>query len=428
MGIFHAYDIRGKHADFSSEVVQHIARGFFDVMQPHTVVVGRDMRSSSEFIAQTLIQTLKDCGVHVIDIGVCSTPMSYFANVHYKADGSLMVTASHNDASFNGIKVCAKDAVSLSYEDGLQHIEQYTGTPEKKQGSVEQKNIHSSYIRFFIERLRMEQPLRIVVDCANGMGGLDMALFAENTLDISYIPLYWELDGSFPHHEANPVKPENIRYVQEQVKQHPVDFGCAFDGDADRIVFVDEQGTVIGADILLAFLADTLKPKKVIVDLRASMCLEDVTSVVRSRVGHSYIQKEMIHHKAQLGGELSGHYYFKDFYYADCALFTLLHVVNILSNSGKPLSELVAPYQRYVQSGEHNFKVKDPSKLIEAIEHTYKGDTSIDGVLCKQEGYWFVVRKSNTEPLVRLTMEADSKHILDEAFAQVQKYITSFEQ
>ena len=439
MSIFKAYDIRGIYGeDVRDDDFYRIARAYARFCgfsgKGAKVVVARDCRTSSPALFKAFAKGLVDEGVHVVDIGLASTPMSYFANASLKADGSVMITASHNTKEWNGCKLCKANAVPISGATGIKDIEKLyqgiamtdapTGT-----GSVETVDISAAYAAHAKTFAHMKRPLHLALDFANGMGIAESVAFKGTP--ITYDALYGDFDGNFPNHDANPLHVETLRDLQNLIKANPgkYAFGVAYDGDADRAGFVDEKGEVIPMDFVTALISKDLLATNpgaaCFYDLRSSKVCEEVIAAaggkpMMSRVGHSFIKEQMRQNDAIFAGELSGHYYFKANSTAESSAMATFALANIVSASDKPLSELVAPLRKYAQSGEINTKTTTPpAQVLAKIKATYAAKARVfelDGVSVDawdSEGYWANVRMSNTEPLVRLNLEGKTRDIME---------------
>ncbi len=438
MGIFKAYDIRGVvPEEFNADIAYRIGNAVAAYLKPENVVVGRDMRTHSPEIAAAAVRGLAEAGVDVTDIGLASTPAVYFADGFGGFAGALQVTASHNPPEYNGFKLCREAAIPLSYETGIEEIELIFKRGEivraESSGRVTEKDFSADYVRHVLGFAQYIRPLTVVADAGNGMAGKYLPLLFKE-LPCRLEPLYFELDGSFPNHEADPLKEANLADLQARVKEVKADFGVAFDGDGDRVAFVDENGRTISNDLTAALIArevlDTWPGSTVVYDLRSSMAVaEEIRSrggrPLESRVGHSYIKQLMRERDAAFGGELSGHYYFRDNFFADSGLIALVMVLNLVSSQEKPLSELVRPLRRYSASGEINFRVEDKEAKIEELARVFSdGEVYfLDGVSARYPDWWFNVRQSNTEPLLRLNLEARSPDLLEEALRRVRAVI-----
>ncbi|HVS62790.1 MAG TPA: phosphomannomutase/phosphoglucomutase [Thermoanaerobaculia bacterium] len=441
-GIYKAYDIRGTYPDqLNEQIAEDVGRAFrvlLDTVEPGhggEVAVSRDMRSHSVPLAEALTRGLRDAGLDVVDIGLASTPMSYFAVGRLGMAGGIQVTASHNPARYNGLKFSLQEARPVSGDDGIPLLERLVVSGElpagEGPGSLRTTEIFDRYGDHLLGLLRRPEnsrKLRVVADAANGMGTLYRPLLERAGIDL--IPLYFELDGTFPNHEANPLKLENLADLRSAVREHEADLGVAFDGDADRAAFVDERAEPIGSDLMTALIGGEKLSRHpgaaVVYDVRSSRAvpeyLEERGGVpVRERVGHSFIKATMRKRDAVFGGELAGHYYFRENYFADCSLLAVFDVLSILWAAGAPLSEVVAPLRRYAKSEEINFEVEDKSSAMADLEERYgAGEIDrIDGIRIDFDDWWFNVRPSNTEPLLRLVLEADTPELLAEKQAEL---------
>jgi len=426
-GIFKAYDVRGiVPTELNEDIARQIGTAFQFVLDAedrangNAVVVSRDMRAHSPGIERALIEGITAGGLDVIEIGLATTPMNYFAIAHLKTAGGVQVTASHNPAEYNGLKFSRHGARPVSGDHGIALMEAKVKAGDlpkaAKPGTVTQANVTEAYNQHVLSfQGDTSRRLKVVVDAANGMGTIDKPLLEAMNLEL--IPLFFELDGSFPNHEANPLKEENLRDLQKGVREHGADLGVTFDGDADRAAFVDETGEAIGSDLMTGLIAGELlkrEPGKVVVyDLRSSRAVAEYIEEnggvpVRERVGHSFIKATMRQRNAIFGGELAGHYYFRDHSYADCPMLSVVEVLNLVRSSGKPLSALVAPLRRYAKSPEINFVVEDKKGKMEELARRF-ADAQIDyldGITFSYPDWWANVRPSNTEPYLRLVLEA----------------------
>ena len=427
--IFKAYDIRGLvdseiTPDFTFATGLAFARFLQQERQPATVVVAQDMRPSSPALADAFSAGVTATGLDVIRIGLASTDMLYFASGKLGLPGA-MFTASHNPAAYNGIKLCLSGARPIGKESGLQVIERFVrqGSPlEIRSVGVEtKKEMLEEYVDHLLSLVNLDsiRPLTVVIDAGNGMAGHTApAIFAR--LNCTVIPMYYELDGSFPNHEANPIDPDNLRDLQRAVKKHKADLGLAFDGDADRCFLVDENGQAINPSDLTSLIAHRELVKHpgstIIYNLISSRAVLEVIAEnggtgLRSRVGHSYIKAMMAESEAIFGGEHSGHFYFKDFWRADSGALAALHAIAALGERKKSISQILAPYQRYVCSGEINSKVNDAQAAMAGVEKAFAKRKAVevdhlDGLSVIGDTWWFYLRPSNTEPLLRLNVEA----------------------
>ena len=441
--IFKAYDVRGKvGSELNGQTVQAIGQAFGQWLPNAGVVaVGRDMRPDSAELASAIIKGLRMAGHDVWDIGEVTSDMIYFVTGHYKLAGGAMITASHNPGEYNGIKLCREEAKPIGEESGLFEIRDIAISENfnlaGKQGSLVQKDIVEGWIKHvlsFIDTDRLK-PLKIAVDAGNGMAG---KIFPELE---PFVPfrvkeLYFELDGTFPNHIANPLEPKNLVDLQAAVTKDGCDAGVAFDGDGDRAVLIDEKGEPVTGTVMTAILADYFLAKYPgATILHNAICgraaIETIKShggkPIRTRVGHSFIKGDMRKYKAVFAGEHSGHYYFKDNFMADSGLIAAVIALAVIGDSNKKLSELAAPFRKaYVQINETNFEVKDKQQVMKKIAKQFpKGKQDwLDGLTVNFDYGWFNVRPSNTEPLLRLNAEAKTKLELDELVTKVTKLVT----
>jgi phosphomannomutase len=446
MSIFKAYDVRGLvdteiTADFCFATGVAFARFLQLEREPGTVVIGEDMRPSSPVFADAFSAGITSQGMDVIRIGLASTDMLYFAAGKLNMPGA-MFTASHNPAEYNGIKMCLSGARPIGKESGLLTIEKFVdeGSPiEFRSVGVERSQpMLEEYVEHLLSLVDLGsmRPLKVVIDAGNGMAGYTApAVFKK--LNAEVIEMYFELDGTFPNHEANPIDPKNLKDLSKAVKKHGADIGLAFDGDADRCFLVDENGDLVNPSALTALIADRALSSDpgstIIYNLISSRSVKEVIEenggiAVRSRVGHSYIKKMMADTGAIFGGEHSGHFYFRDFWRADSGMLAALHALAALSESKGTLSQLLHSYNRYSSSGEINSVVSDAKSVMESIESHYLAlDLAIgsittdhlDGLTVESSDWWFNVRASNTEPLLRLNVEANSDELMKKVSAQV---------
>ncbi len=438
MSIFKAYDIRGIYGqDLNEDIFYRIARAyaqFCGFTGKGKVVVARDCRTSSDSMFAAFAKGLVDEGVDVLDIGMASTPMSYFANATLKADGSVMITASHNTKEWNGCKLCKANAVPISGATGIKDIEKIfegisLNEPPAGVGEVTKVDVSAQYAEHVKTFAHLKRPLHLALDFANGMGIAEAVAFKDSM--ITYDALYGEYDGNFPNHDANPLKTETLADLQAFIRANPgkYAFGVAYDGDADRAGFVDEKGDVIPMDFTTALISQDMLASNpgaaCFYDLRSTKVCEEVIAAaggkpMMSRVGHSFIKEQMRQNDAIFAGELSGHYYFKANSTAESSSMATFALANIVSASDKPLSELIKPLRKYFQSGEINTKtVTPPAEILAKVKSIYAAKARVfelDGVSVdawETEGYWANVRMSNTEPLVRLNLEGKTKEIME---------------
>ena len=398
-----------------------------------SLCVGRDMRTHSEAIAKALIEGMNSTGANVIDIGMIDTPQMYFAINHLGTCGGVQVTASHNPAKYNGFKISGLNAKPISDDTGLKDIEHIAmallHTKGKVTGSVESRDLTAEYKKHVLKFLRPNvKKMKITVDASNGMAGkMVPAIFGK--LPVKIIELNFEHNGQF-RHEPNPLIDENLTELKEVVKENKCDFGVCFDGDADRLMIVDEKGDTIGCDFMTALMVPYFlekEPKSTVVyDLRSSrVVVEEIIkhggTPRRERVGHAYMKKALRDSHSVFGGELSGHFYYRDNFYTESAMITLVHVINIISEANVPISELISPLRRYYNSGEMNFTVENKQVKMDELARRYSDGKidHLDGVTIVYKEWWFNCRPSNTGPLLRLNIEAKSKELLDEKLAEI---------
>jgi phosphomannomutase len=428
MTVFKAYDIRGIYGSQIDEALaEKIGRAYAAEVAPRTVVVGHDMRPCAPSITDALVKGLTAAGVDVVHIGLVSTPVVSFALGSGGYDGGVMVTASHNPAEYIGLKLARKGCVPMSREAGIGAMEQRILADDlpadaAKPGTVTKRSYAEEYVAMVKRHAHFGRKLKVVADAGNGMGGWEFPLVAPH-LDLEVIPLYFELDGSFPNHEANPLDHETLRELRDRVVSEGADLGIAFDGDADRVGFVDEKGEVMTNDLATALMAaDVLAREKgpVVYDLRSSRALpEEIEkhggTPIRGRVGHSFMKNAMREHGCVFGGEYSGHYYFRENYNTESASLAVVAMCNIVSTSDKPLSQLLQPLRRYLQTGEVNFRVEDKDAKMKEIAAAYPDAETdwLDGVTVQYPEWWCNVRPSNTEPLLRLNLEANDRETFE---------------
>ena len=424
--VFKAYDVRGVVPDQVDERLAHaIGRAFVPAVDARTVVIGHDMRPSSPGMAGAFAAGAAEAGADVVMIGLASTDQLYFASGHLGHPG-VMFTASHNPAQYNGLKLCRAGAQPVGMETGLAQIRDAVAdggaAPAAREGTISEHDVLEAYAAHLLALAPVTgRRLRVVVDAGNGMAGHTApAVFARlGEEHVELVPMYFELDGTFPHHEANPIDPANLVDLQRRVVTEGADIGLAFDGDADRCFVVDERGGLVSPSTLTALIATRELARHpgaaVIHNLITSRAVPELVTElggtpVRTRVGHSYIKAKMAETDAIFGGEHSGHFYFRDFWRADSGMLAALHALAALAEADRPLSELLADHERYVVSGEINTDVDDRVAVMAAIEERYAGHDGVttdrlDGLTVAHQDWWFNVRPSNTEPLLRLNTE-----------------------
>ena len=435
--IIKAYDIRGLvkneiTTDFSFALGVAFAKFLEFEREPATIVVGEDMRETSSPLADAFSDGATSQGMDVIRIGLASTDMLYFASGKLNLPG-IMFTASHNPSKYNGMKLCKSGAKPIGQESGLlkikQLIQEGIAISNRPVGTVKKIDLLEEYVNYLLDRFPKKtfnkRKLKVVIDAGNGMAGYT-APSVMKKLNVDLVPMYFELDGDFPNHEANPIEPKNLKDLQKKVKKEKADLGLAFDGDADRCFLVDEKGNLVNPSSLTALIAVRELKKNpgasIIYNLISSKAVPEVIienggKPIRSRVGHSYIKSLMAQSGAVFGGEHSGHFYFADFWRADSGMLAALYALAELMDTDKSLSEILDSYDRYFSSGEINTQVKDASKSIKLIRKKYEKENEIDeldGLTVTSEKWWFNLRPSNTEPLLRLNVEADSPKLMAE--------------
>ncbi len=434
--IFKAYDIRGIYGkQLDADLYKAIGTAVANVLNCHNTVVGYDMRSSSPELAEAFCRGMIEAGANITDVGLCSTDAIYFAVGKYGYDCGAMITASHNPPEYNGLKMCKSGAEPLSSQIELAQVmkilENDALKKADKPGSKDKREIITDFIDHVLSFVEIDniKPFKIVADAGNGMAGLIVPILFEK-LPCELVPMYFELDGTFPNHPASPIEPENIADLQKRLLEEKADFGVAFDGDADRMFLVDENARALGGDMVTAMVARSMLTKqpgsKIIYNLICSKAVPKVVQQsggvpVRTRVGHAFIKAIMKQENAVFGGEHSGHFYFRDNWFADSGLIAFIVCLELLSKSGSTLSELVKSFDTNFRSGEINSRVEDiPSKLKELEQAFPDADIDkLDGVTIDNGSYWFNVRPSNTEPLLRLNLEAESEAVLSEAIDKV---------
>jgi phosphomannomutase len=423
--IFKAYDVRGIVPDeLDEDVAESVGAAFVRLTGAPSVVTVHDMRTSSRPLAEAFARGAASQGADVIEGGLGSTDMLYYASGSLGMPGA-MITASHNPAKYNGIKLCREGARPVGADTGLiqlrdaaaQGLPPYHGTP----GVIVQRDLLSGYASHLKKLVDLSaiRPLKVAVDAGNGMAGYTVPKVFEG-LPITVVPLYFELDGAFPNHEANPIDPQNLRDLQRAVLDSEADIGLAFDGDADRCFVVDERGHIVSPSVLTALIAVRELAREpgatVIHNLITSRAVPEIITEhggipVRTRVGHSFIKARMAETGAVFGGEHSGHFYFRDFWYADSGMLAALHVLAALGEQDAPLSSILAGYGRYVATGEINSEVADQAGATARVRAEFAGrpgvtSDELDGLTMTGDGWWFNLRPSNTEPLLRLNLEA----------------------
>ena len=435
--IFKAYDIRGVYPDSLDEgAARDIGRAYVNYLglSGSRVVVGRDMRLSGEALESAFIKGVTEAGADVLDLGLVSTDALYFAVGHLQEPGGAMITASHNPKQYNGFKLCREDAIALSGDEGIKQIRDLITSGKLLEaneyaGSVEVGDVAEDYATHCLSFIEQDglRPLKIVVDAGNGMAGKMLPPIFERLPNVQMVPMYFELDGNFPNHPPSPIEPENTEALRERVVAEGADFGAAFDGDADRCFVVDEKSGIIAGDILATLVAKNVLEKEpgatIIYSAVCSKAFPELVrreggNPIRTKAGHSIIKPQMRKHDAAFGGEHSGHFYFRDNYFADSGIIALLTVAELVGRQDGPLSELLAPIDPYVRSGEINSEVEDQDATMKKVEEHYAERDSpnidhLDGLTVDFGGWWFNLRPSNTEPLLRLNVEARDRETME---------------
>jgi phosphomannomutase len=431
MSIFKAYDVRGVYpSEINEELIYKIGRAYVLKFKPKKITIGRDMRTHSPKLFESLVRGVTDQGCDVVDVGLVSTPMMYYSVWNFGYEGGLMVSASHNPSQYNGVKMVGNGGLPISGETGIYEIgkmtENLSASLAKKKGKIEKLDVFHPYVTHSLKftDLKKLKKFKIAIDTANGMGGPVAKEFFKH-LNCELVHLFPELDGNFPNHEANPLKEENMKDLQDAVKKHKSDIGIEFDGDADRCAFVDEKGEIISCDLIVALVAKAiLKEKKgyrILYDVRSSKVVGEVITenggiAGRCKVGHSLVKTQMKEEKAKFAGELSGHFYLEDEHYAEPPFYIVLKLLDLMTTENKKLSELVSPLKKYFPSGEINSKVEDKEGKMKELEAKFK-DAKIswmDGITIEYKDWWMNIRPSNTEPYLRLNLEANTKNLMEE--------------
>jgi phosphomannomutase len=443
--VFKAYDVRGIHpTELDEDGAYRIGRGYVEEFEPRTVAIGRDTRLSSPSMATAAIEGAADGGADVLDLGLVGTEMVYYAVGDLGLDGGICVTASHNPPNYTGMKIVRRGARPVGGDSGLDRVRRRAEAgfdDVRRRGTVREEDVWAGFVEkvlSFVDEAGF-RPLRIVVDAANGMAGTMLPPVLERLPQLDVVRCYFEPDGSFPNHEPNPLLPENRAFIVEKTRSEGAQLGVAYDGDADRCFFVDDTGEFVPGDFVTALLARAMLAKepgaKIIYDVRASWAvpraIEEAGGVpLINRVGHAFIKDRMRKEDALFAGEVSAHYYFRDFSQADTGVVPFLVMLELLSQSDRPLSELLAPYrERYFLTGELNTPVADVALKLQEIKERYTAAggriSHLDGISVDFDDWHFNVRPSNTEPLLRLNLEALSEPLMEEKRDEVLELIRS---
>ena len=445
MGAFHAYDIRGVYnVDFDRDTAYKV--GFFipELLKADRVLVGRDCRLSSDEIHDSLVKGITDAGADVCDLGLSTTPMVYFGTARYGFKASVQITASHNPASYNGMKVSGENALPVGLDNGLGQIRDWIDegrkcVPAERKGKVEKMDIRREYLDFLLGHKEDLSGLKIAMDLSNGMA----SLYAKDIFGDAPEYIFEEMDGRFPNHEPNPLIPENVEALSTLVRRTGADVGVIYDGDADRVMFTDENGQFISPDLMIAVLGHWFFEKKgekgiVLQDIRSSKAVGEHLVPMGAemhtwKVGRAFAARKLRELDGVYGGELAGHYYFRDFFYSDSGLLASILILNVVAEMkrrGVSLSALIAGIAKYRSSGEINFRIEDKQGAMDAVRDYFMAQEKataymdFDGYRVEFPLWWFNIRPSNTEPYLRFICEASSQELLDDKVAQVRKILT----
>ena len=446
MGAFHAYDIRGVYnVDFDKEVAYKVGYFLPELLSADKVLVGRDARVSSPEIHEYLLKGITDAGADVYDIGLSTTPMVYFGTANYGFKASVQITASHNPAKYNGLKVSRENALPVGLDTGLGQIQQWIESgretvPAAVKGQVHSMDIKGDYLAFLLKYKGDWSSLKIAMDVSNGMA----SLFVRDIFGDQPAYIYEQMDGSFPNHEPNPLVQENVADLKKLVAQTKADIGVIFDGDADRVMFVDENSRFISPDLMIAvlghyFLEERGEKGYIHQDIRSSKAVGEYLAPMGGvmntwRVGRAYAALKLREIDGVYGGELAGHYYFRDFFYSDSGLLAAILILNVVAKmkaQGVSLSQLIARIEKYQNSGEINFRLEDKLGAMNAVRDYFMETEQstaymdFDGYRVEFPDWWFNIRPSNTEPYLRFLCEATTKELLDEKVAKVREILTT---
>ena len=434
--IFKAYDVRGIYPEeLDAEAARAIGGAVAEFLGGSPIVIGRDMRESGVTLRSALLEGMRGAGADVLDVGRVTTPMVYYATANHRAAGGVMITASHNPGAYNGFKVCRESAIPVGIESGLADIRELAlsrlGAPAGRgTGSLREERVQEAYFEDLLDLFPARPALKVVIDAGNGIAGEAIGGLLER-LPLDLTPLYFEPDGTFPNHEADPLKRENLEDLIAEVRKRGADLGVAFDGDGDRAVFVDESGEPVPGDLTTAVLVQVAfdhgllgveRGTPIVYDVRSSRAVPEAITAcgglpVRGRVGHAFMKERIRESGAALGGELSGHYYLRlpGGYIGDDAAAAFLLILQAMTLTGKPLSALWLPFRRYARSGEVNRRVRDVPRVLKRIRERFADGEAdeLDGLTVEYPDWWFNLRPSNTEPLLRLNLEAPTREELD---------------
>lgn len=448
--LFKAYDVRARYPDPLNEEsawsIGHATAQFLRTSlqgverssaKANTIIVGCDMRRSSPSLRSEFIAGARAAGANIVDIGMIDTSQIVFAVNHFGAGGGVQVTASHNPAEYNGFKICGKNGRPVGHDTGLQDICRIASKVSRHEsgttGTLKRKDLSDAYKKFVRGFLQSTRPLKIAVDASNGMAGRWFPIMFDDVQELSFIKINFEHDGTFVH-EPNPLVDANLDSVRQAVTDHNADFGVCFDGDADRLIVIDETGAIVRCDTLTAILAGYFLARNpgrtVVYDLRSSRAVPEKIAEAggtprRERVGHAFMKKAMSESNAIFGGELSGHFYFADNWFCDSGMLAFVYLVNLVNQRNDPLSRILKPARKHASSGERNFENQNKDETIKKLAGLYK-DAEIDyldGITVQHDDWWFNVRKSNTEPLLRLNLEARNKKMMEKRVAEVARHL-----
>ena len=445
MGAFHAYDIRGIYnVDFDKETAYKVGYFIPELLSADKVLVGRDARVSSDEIHEYLLKGLTDAGADVYDVGLSTTPMVYFGTANYGFKASVQITASHNPAEYNGMKVSRENALPVGLDTGLGQIKEWIETgrecvPAAVKGQVHDMDIRADYLAFLLKYKGDWSGLKIAMDVSNGMA----SLFVRDIFGDQPAYIYEDMDGRFPNHEPNPLVQKNVEALKNLVAETKADIGVIFDGDADRVMFVDENSRFVSPDLMIAvlghyFLEERGEKGYIHQDIRSSKAVGEYLAPMGGvmntwRVGRAYAALKLREIDGVFGGELAGHYYFRDFFYSDSGLLAAILIINVVAKmkaQGVSLSQLIARIEKYQNSGEINFRLEDKKGAMDAVRDYFMSTEKstaymdFDGYRVEFPDWWLNIRPSNTEPYLRFLCEATSKELLDEKVAKVREILT----
>ena len=439
-GIFRQYDIRGVYPEeIYADIVRRIANATGRFLKAEKVVVGEDARVSSPELSRAVIEGLNSAGIDVLRIGISTTPLFYFSVNNLKVDGGIMITASHGPAKYNGLKIMGMGGQAVSLDSGLKEIQTLSDSifSGSRRGGVENISTLDRYVDFLIKNSAVDTKklakIKFVADASNGTVPVVLKELC-GRLGLGPILINSDIDGRFPNHSPDTSKPENLLQLKKKVAEVGAGVGFAFDGDADRLSVIDENGIKIGSDFIAGLLFESkssfFKKPKIVYDLRFSRSIKDLAGKNGrpSRTGYPFIRAKMREFEAGIGAELSGHFSFKELNYAESAVLTMLYILKALANSGKKMSELVKPFEKYFNSGEINFELQnadDKARIFEKLKEKYKDGSlnETDGILIDYKDWWFSLRPSNTEPLMRLVVEAKTGDLMERKAAELRGFI-----